>query len=84
MVEYSIEEISIVEHLVKLCKDELQLDILDSQDSLFDLGATSIDLIVLLSKIEDDFEVAMPLSFIDDLTIDSMAKKIYDLKSKKG
>lgn len=52
-------------------------------DNLFYLGFDSINSIILSTKLNEEFKIDLPVSFlIENCTIEEMSKYIYDLMRK--
>ncbi|BDC94602.1 acyl carrier protein [Treponema bryantii] len=81
-----MEEKIIEECIKKLWIDILELDNVDFETDFYDLGGNSLKLVLLLSAIDDQFDVELDVAdFIEELSlkhvVEETVSKINDKKS---
>ena len=64
--------------LDQLNKKELELT--DTTDLVADIGLSSLEVMELIEKIEDHFDISIPLNILPDVnTIGELARKVQEL-----
>jgi len=69
--------------LAAIWREVLDLDACGVEDNFFELGGDSINILELISTVEERYHVQVPSIFIDNPTIRSMAITISDVKRSK-
>jgi len=71
------------EKIIKIWQDVLCIGSLPANSSFFDIGGDSISAILLVSRIQQEFNIDLPLHFLfENPTIDSMYLFIHNIKGQ--